>query len=914
MDNINQLVDEFVTAYQHSLYAIEKEQKRIDKIHEDSRKQVKTKYEKKRSLAATEITNNLMAGIHQLKEAYERLIDQEDSVVKSAEYLAYGSVVPKGLNRFIFSDCSIPWVMPFLGHKNLYIESSGDACQSLGVQFVIEILLQTAPGQLNVTVINPEIRADFSVFTRLPGFKMLTRGEEIQDELRSLTEVILRNDTLLQGKFESLVELRNKTRQPVGQLQLLVFQDVPGDMCSDFANLFSRISKGAPRAGIAVIFLNSKASNKSNNVVEIIRQNNNFFSIVKSGNAWKCNDVEFDKLQFDFHQKNIEAIANDVDGIIEGAKKASVLTIPFDDIEDVSQIWNCNAGDNIEFKLGKMGLDTVSVGIGGGNISRYNILISGAAGQGKSNLIEVMLFSLCLRYSPEELELYLLDFKDGMTFKPYASFSDSTWLPHAKMLGLESDRDIGLAILKDIEEERQRRAELFKEYGVQNYEDFRRNNPGLKLPRIVVVIDEYQKLVDIDDDISRDAAFYLENLPRLCRAFAIHIVLASQSITGAYGLIGREDRIYAQFPIRIALKNTLEESHSIFGPQNDAAAELSVRGEAVLNNNYGDVNSNCRFVVAYAQPDRMKDLRRMFCEELKKRNNGDDEKRPVIFTSSDSADFSMFISSVKEWRREVIAGASIHIPLGIGISIKRNTVFVPFANEIGKNVAIIGSAENLSGKNAIPGKNDMAIGMVQGICISLALQHPQGDARFVAIDGLAPDVRKNSNFDRWLKLMERFGFPVEVVESDNAVSWLMDFRQEIKTGEDTEDVYVMCFGMDRIRNFSDYDMNSGGSGAEAFQELIKNGSRGVHFICCWSNVGIYKSHIGFDGDGYFGTKVLLRMDGDTAREVMGPFVSWGLRNNRALIRNSSDLAEDTVVMPLLPISDRVCGMIESVEW
>lgn len=223
---------------------------------------------------------------------------------------------------------------------------------------------------------------------------------------------------------------------------------------------------------------------------------------------------------------------------------------------------------------------------------QHNIIISGAAGKGKSNLLEVIIHSLCMRYSPAELELYLLDFKDGLTFKPYASFEDSSWLPHARMLGLESDRDVGLSVLKDLEAERRNRAILFGNSSgeVHDFESYRKHNPEKQLPRIVLIIDEYQKLFDINDEISEEAASLLENLVRQGRACAIHIILASQSITGAVGLLGKEERIYPQFPVRIALQNTVSESFSIFGIGNDGAAKLHVRGEAIINTNYGAID------------------------------------------------------------------------------------------------------------------------------------------------------------------------------------------------------------------------------------------------------------------------------------------------------------------------------------
>lgn len=79
-------------------------------------------------------------------------------------------------------------------------------------------------------------------------------------------------------------------------------------------------------------------------------------------------------------------------------------------------------------------------------------------------------------------------------------------------------------------------------------------------------------------------------------------MLASQSINGAAGLLGKDERIYAQFPVRIALQNTISESYALFGIGNDAAAQLRVRGEAVINENYGAVDSNRKFTVAFAEP------------------------------------------------------------------------------------------------------------------------------------------------------------------------------------------------------------------------------------------------------------------------------------------------------------------------
>jgi len=909
LDNIVRLFDDFANAYQHSLYAIEREQKVIDRARSESRNQAKKRFEKDRSRVATTATNNLMANMHRLNDAYQDLIAQGDSVMKAAEYLGFGTIIPQDIDRLIFSDCTLPWIMPFLGHRNIYIESNGDDCQSLGLQFAIHALLQTAPGQLNVTVINPDLRPEFSSCSRLPDFKMLTKDSEIHAELASLIEEIIQNDTLLQGKYLSLVALRKAAQQPVGRLQLLIIQDLPKELSRDLSADLIRISRGAPRAGIAILYLNNKALKKTNSIAIELKQISNFFVLTQDGNNWRSQDAYFEKLLFSFPVLKNEELAQRISDIIEDSKNVSVITIPFAQIEDTDKQWKESSASNLVFHLGKAGLDTVSVCLGDSVTQQHNILISGAAGKGKSNLLEVMIHSLCTRYSPAELELYLLDFKDGLTFKPYASFADSSWLPHSRMLGLESDRDVGLAVLKDLEAERRNRAILFGDStgGVHDFESYRKHNPEKRLPRIVLIIDEYQKLFDINDEISEEAASLLENLVRQGRACAIHIILASQSISGTVGLLGKEERIYTQFPVRIALQNTVSESYSIFGIGNDAAAKLHVRGEAIINANYGAIDSNQKFTVAYAASAEMKGIRQSFCKDWQTGNH------PIIFAKKDTVDYSNFIPSVKNWRESVSEGGAVRLPCGVKLSINKGVLPITLSNDVGRNVAILGVAEDFQAEGAIPGKSNMAVGMLQGFGVSLALQHPNGDARFVMIDGLAADIRKNSNTQRWLRLMERFGFPVEVVSAKDAADWLMSFQQEVMSGSDEEDTYIFGFGMDRCSNFMEPSL-SGESGASAFQELLKYGYEGVHFMCWWSNVSMYKNHIGFSSDGYIGTKILLRMDTDTARDILGPFVNWSVRDNRAYIHDSSDLATDSVVMPLLPITDRVSGLIEAEAW
>jgi len=55
-----------------------------------------------------------------------------------------------------------------------------------------------------------------------------------------------------------------------------------------------------------------------------------------------------------------------------------------------------------------------------------------------------LLTNLALTYSPDEAELYLIDFKEGVEFQWYATYR----LPHARVVAIQSEREFGLSVLQ----------------------------------------------------------------------------------------------------------------------------------------------------------------------------------------------------------------------------------------------------------------------------------------------------------------------------------------------------------------------------------------------------------------------------------------------------------------------------------
>jgi DNA segregation ATPase FtsK/SpoIIIE-like protein len=94
----------------------------------------------------------------------------------------------------------------------------------------------------------------------------------------------------------------------------------------------------------------------------------------------------------------------------------------------------------------------------GATDSEHHALLAGKTGSGKSNLLHVLIHTLCEKYPPEELDLYLLDYKESTEFNVYAAPP----LPHARLVATESDPEYGVTVLRHLVGELETRARIFK--------------------------------------------------------------------------------------------------------------------------------------------------------------------------------------------------------------------------------------------------------------------------------------------------------------------------------------------------------------------------------------------------------------------------------------------------------------------
>ena len=216
-------------------------------------------------------------------------------------------------------------------------------------------------------------------------------------------------------------------------------------------------------------------------------------------------------------------------------------------------------------------------------------LIVGRTGSGKSVLLNALLVSLMDEYAPWELNLYIVDMKK-VEFGAFMSKGQEA--AHIKACAATSEVRYIISMLESLERVMQMRQNFFTAIGCKKLSDFRVENPTLVMPRILVVVDEFQQIFLNAVGRERDDILRLiSSITRLGRATGFHLLFASQEMsgTGVGGLLGN-------FKLRMALPCDAPVSSEILG--NSAAAELE-KGWVLVNCAGGDETKNRRFRVPF---------------------------------------------------------------------------------------------------------------------------------------------------------------------------------------------------------------------------------------------------------------------------------------------------------------------------
>lgn len=155
--------------------------------------------------------------------------------------------------------------------------------------------------------------------------------------------------------------------------------------------------------------------------------------------------------------------------------------------------------------------------------------ILGQSGSGKSVLLNNIITTAILKYSPDDLMLYLLDFK-GVEFNRYRG------VKHTKAVLVDnSDSQMTLEVLRELKEENARRIKLWRNEGVNNIDGYNRKYPDARLPQVLFVADECQVMFQPAKNgsqriIQNEISEILNTIATQGRSQGIHMLLATQQL------------------------------------------------------------------------------------------------------------------------------------------------------------------------------------------------------------------------------------------------------------------------------------------------------------------------------------------------------------------------------------------------
>lgn len=323
----------------------------------------------------------------------------------------------------------------------------------------------------------------------------------------------------------------------------------------------------------------------------------------------------------------------------------------------VIPVGSTEKGDLVDFTL-----DTVS---------HIHCFIIGQSGTGKSVFLHDVILGAMSMYSPEELELYLMDFKiGGVEFNRYKNEK------HVKALLVDnSDIQITLEILRDISNKMRERGKLLRACGVSNIVEFNENNPAKRMPRIVLIADEchvmFPTMSSKEVKLYREISDILAKIAKEGRSQGVHLVLATQTI--------------AQVEIPSEVINNISDFYLLKCSSGDSERLVSGSSEITGQLKTGqvlhhDIDNNIVFKSNYIE-------RKVAIGVIKQIN----EKTKAFINDQFYFVGSQIFEFDNEVKRQLATqGGKPIIAFGRSIDTKMEPVMIPLRNEYADNVMLFG--------------------------------------------------------------------------------------------------------------------------------------------------------------------------------------------------------------------------------
>ncbi|MDB5353389.1 MAG: segregation ATPase, FtsK/SpoIIIE family [Planctomycetota bacterium] len=777
----------------------------------------------------------------------------------------------------------LPALLSFPERASVTFEFAGEAGRKRSIEamqaLMLRFLTALPPGKIRFTILDPlGLGRNFAAFMHLADYaealvntRIWTEPQQIDQRLSELNlhiETVIQN--YLRNEFPTIEAYNEQAAEVAEPYRVLVVADFPAGFSEPTAKRLAAIARSGPRCGLYLILGldTSQALPPSITKDEIVKSS---VRISWRDGRFLLRNPVFEPFPLILDEPPPpEPMTRLLHRLGEAARDANRVEVPFEVIAPKPEdYWKGDSGSSISVPLGRSGatkLQALKLGRG----TSQHVLTAGRTGSGKSTLLHALITNSALIYGPDEIELYLIDFKKGVEFKTYATHA----LPHARVIAVESEREFGLSVLQRLDSELKNRGDTFRDLGVQDLAGYRATGSGTPLPRVLLIVDEFQEFFVEDDKLAQETALLLDRLVRQGRAFGIHVILGSQTLSGAYSLARST---LGQMAVRIALQCSEADAHLILNEENAAARLLSRPGEAIYNDANGQVEGNHVFQVVWLTDAKREAYLKALAQLARDRHI---TPRPqIVFEGNKPSDLTQHpVFSQPRSEDPTQRFGIVHAWLGEAVAIKDPTS-APFRAQGGSNLLVIGQ------------NDEMAIGIAVAGLLGLAAQLPRS-ARFYALDGTPED----SPFSGRIKsLVEILPQSLQLGGTRDTAAILADVTAEVERRQansgETIPMFLFIHDLPRFRDLrkQDDDFSYGRRGeekavspAKLFSTILREGpALGVHTII-WCD-SLNNANRAFDRQALreFEMRVLFQMSPADSSNLIDSPVANRLGENRA---------------------------------
>lgn len=561
-----------------------------------------------------------------------------------------------------------PTIMEWMGGQSgqnfviNYSNKSANKAEARLNQLVVDMLLSLPSRSINIHFVDLTFSAQASFLTRNLDEKIYGKlisssndWNHLKDSLREKMAKALED----YGDVAKYNDSKNRVVVPYDVVVINDYQKCVNEM-SDLDALFENGHKG----GIYFILMNNLDC-KSDRDIDSLMALKDFYQVLEAENFGNYSKDAFIRCTPILDNPILaKACFNYINESAE-LPQVAVASVDYDKIlskgfETIGKAMVIPVGSSENGELVDFTIDTVS---------HIHCFIIGQSGTGKSVFLHDVIIGAMAKYSPDELELYLMDFKiGGVEFNRYRKEK------HVKALLVDnSDIQITLEILRDISNKMRERGKQLRASGVSNIVEYNQVNPTKKMPRIVFIADEchvmFPTMNSKDTKLYREISEILQKIAKEGRSQGVHLVLATQTI--------------AQAEISSEILNNISDFYLLKCSPSDS--ERLVRGSVDTTSGlktgqvlHHDIDHDVVFKSTYLPTSQTLEIIKKINDKTKASKN-----EQFYFVGSQ-------IFEIDDEVKNLLIEKGDAIAFGRSIDTKMEPVVIPLRNEYADNVMLFG--------------------------------------------------------------------------------------------------------------------------------------------------------------------------------------------------------------------------------